>query len=760
MKVKHIIICALILAALICIFFLRNLLAPKAASKIELASLGSDIEVENVRRIEFYAGADQNEGVELEKKEGAWVAPAKFDAPAQAERIKNLLQDIKGLSAEMRSDSAELFSEFAIGDSEAVHIILYGAGETTLHHLLLGKESAGGSGVFVRLQGESKIYAVDKNLRRKLGIFDSTLEGAKSQLKPEGWLDLRIFPDLKNEDVVKISLTSPGRYLVFERKPVETSEQQKEGEKKQEPKTEWVLSDESGPAPFRIKQDGVEQVIPQLKNVNADDVIDPQKEKECGFETATYTVALTFKDKSEKVFVIGNKTGDAKGGRFAKIKGERLIWKIPSWVPSSVSREGKSLLELPALAPDESKLCAITLCDPVKELVIEKVSGTWTVTSPQLPFEPREKALRNFIQRWNSATADDIVNTKDEPDFTNPAYIIELALSDSTRQTIIIGADVPGREKERYISIPGREEIFTIKEQSLTGIFPTVTNLFSVKILECDRNKVESIKLLRTAGEINLRRISKDESAYKGSLLGYEFPANTDQVREILDNLINAVPADVPGKVSAEKSGLDSPEFTLTLKLPGAKELALHIGNKTEKGYFAQTADSPIVYLIPEIATELLARPVSEILNLKVFDFTPASVEKFTLRMAEKEMLFEQNEKGEWVASPEAKPVKQDAVSALLDALSNLCASDVSSPCPLGEVGLEKPEKSITIVTKDGKSNCLSLGTPVPDQKETIYAKLNGKDGLLHLPAAFTQKVFPELETLFIEPPPAPEQEK
>jgi hypothetical protein len=321
-----------------------------------------------------------------------------------------------------------------------------------------------------------------------------------------------------------------------------------------------------------------------------------------------------------------------------------------------------------------------------------------------------------------------------------------------------VGTLVPGREKERYLSISGREEIFTIEERNLTKIFPPATDFFTVKILECDRNKVESIKLLRKGTELALRRAGKDESTYKAALFGYEFPANTDTVRGILDNFTNTVPADVPGKVSAEKSGLDSPEFTLTLKLARAKELTLHIGKKTENGYFAQTADSPLVYIISEAAGELLAKPTSEILNMKIFDFTYASVAKFTLRTAEKEMSFEQNQKGEWVSSPEGKVLKQDAVLALLDALSNLCAADISSPQPLGEVGLEKPQKSVTIVTKDGKSNCLSLGVPVPAQKDIIYAKLDGRDGLLHLSATDTQKVFPEFGTLFLAAPPAPKQ--
>jgi hypothetical protein len=758
MKAKHIIVCALILAALICILVLRNLLSQKPAGEIKLVRFGSAIEIENVQRIKFYTGANEKEAIELEKKDGAWVVATKFDAPAREDKIRTLLQDIKALGAEMRSDSPELFSEFALGDDEAVHIVLCGPGTTVLQHLLVGKESAGGRGVFVRIQGESRIYAVDKNIRRQLGIY-RLAEGEKAQVKPEVWLDLEPFRNLKSEEVQKISVTSPGRHLVFERKEVESTEPQKEGEKKPALKTEWALSDESAPAPFKIKQEGVTQILVRLKNLRAEDIIDPEKEKECGFDSPTYDVLLKFKDNSEKRFITGSATGENKEEcLFARIIGERLIWKMPLLAIQSIPCEARILFEMPVFLPDSNKLRVLTLCDPVKELVIEKVSGAWTLSAPQLPFEPREKALDRLIKLWSATMPDDIVNTKCEPDFTDPAYITELALSDGTRQIITVGTPVPGRGKERYLSISGREEIFTIKDYVLTNIFPPATNFFTVKILECDRNRVESIKLLRKDTELALRKTGKDESTYKAALFGYEFPANTDTVREILDNFTNTVPADVPGKVSAEKSGLDSPEFTLTLKLARAKELTLHIGKKTENGYFAQTADSPLVYTISEGAGELLAKPISEILNMKIFDFTPASVAKFALHSAGKEMSFEQNQKGEWVSSPESKVLKQDAVLALLDVLSNLCAADISSPQPLGEVGLEKPQKSVTIVTKDGKSNCLSVGAPVPAQKDLIYAKLDGRDGLIHLSATDTQKVFPEFGTLFLDAPPAPKQ--
>jgi hypothetical protein len=760
MKSKHIIVCALILAFLIGIILLQKFLSVKPPEAPKSVGLGRDIDTGDVQKIRFYIGSDEKEAMELEKKNGAWVVRTRFDAPAQEQQIKTLLEEIRDASAEMRAENAELFGEFAIGDAEAVHLILYGTGATVLQHLLLGKESADGSGIFVRLQGQPKIYALNKNLRRELRIHESAEEGTEIQIDPKGWLDFQPFRNLKDEEVVKISLASPGRHLVFERKQVESQEVQKEGEKKTEPKTEWVLSQESTPALFRIKQDGVEQIIPQLKNAAAEDVIDPKKEKECGFESPTYTVTLRLKDGTEKTLIIGKLIDENKDERFAEIKGERLIWNWPHWATEGIFRDAKSLFELPPLVSDSAKLRALTLCDPLKKLVIEKTGETWSLTSPQIPFEPREKALDRFIRRFNSATPDDIVNLKEKPDFTNADYAAELTLSDSTKQTLLAGAPVPGREKERYLSVPGREEIFTIKEQSLTSVFPTVTSLFAVKILECDRNKVQSIKLSRNGQELNLRKTGKDESTYKCSLFGYEFSANTQPVQEILGYLINSVPLDVADNLSVEKSGLDSPDYILALKLTGAKELTLSVGKKTEKGYLAQTADSPLVFLIPERAVEPLSKPVSEILIMKLFEFTPYSVQKLTLRTAGKEVLFERNDKGEWVASGESKAVKQEAVSALLDALSNLSAVDVVSPLPPAETGLEKPEKSITIATKDGKICNLTAGAPVPDQKELVFAALEGKEGLLHISASSIQKIFPETETLFTDARSGPKQEK
>ncbi|MFH1422460.1 MAG: DUF4340 domain-containing protein [Planctomycetota bacterium] len=751
MKPKHLIICALLLAVLIIAITLQSLTRQKPAGELGLVKLTGSVDINTIEKIKFYMGDDIQNSIELVKAAGKWLLATKFNAPARNDMVETLLSELKELKGEMRSNSSELFTEFSIGDKDSIHIELIGASEITLSHLLIGKQAADNLTTFLRLSGETKTYAVTNNLRRALGIFQPTKEEAREELKPLKWLDTQVFRGLNTDEICKISTTSPGRRLVFEKKQIEQLEDSEKKEEEKTPeKTEWIISKESAPAPFSIKQDGVDRLIRQIENFRAEDAVEPEKGKSCSFENPEFSAIISFKDNSEKKLLICKAPGE-EDDFYAKIDKEAVIWKVKRWAIDSLFRDARILFDLELLKIDEGKLTKIKLTDPAKQIVFEKnEGGAWKITEPQTPFEQRDKTIDSIIKRVISYTPDDFINLPAETNFDTPEYSIEYTSLDNTTQTVLIGSNIPERDKERYLKIAGIEGLFTIKEHNVFNNFPSVANFLDIKLFDCDKDKISMIKISKSDGDFLLEKKGKDESGFECALYGYEFAAKVGAVRPVLNLFSNLKPTDVVGEISDEKSGLNTPDCTLTLKSETGEELTVLIGKKVEKGYFAKTTDSPIVYILSDKACDYVLKPVEDIINMKIFTFDPKTVSKISLQAGGKEVSFEQKNSNDWtVLSPEGKKPNAAAVSVLFSVVVALTAHGISAPRPLAEVGLESPEKSLTLVTKNGMIYTLEIGNQIPENKEKIFAKLKEKDGILHLETASIQRAFPDFNTLF-----------
>jgi len=124
------------------------------------------------------ASADDNKAVALElvKRDGHWVLPGYFDAPADSRRVDDLVARLAGIKRGLPvATSAEALSRFKVADDDFERRLVLSAGDKSLATIYLGK-SPGLRKSDARTAGEQAVYAIE------LASFDLPTE-------PQRWLD-------------------------------------------------------------------------------------------------------------------------------------------------------------------------------------------------------------------------------------------------------------------------------------------------------------------------------------------------------------------------------------------------------------------------------------------------------------------------------------------------------------------------------------------------------------------------------------------
>ena len=108
--------------------------------------------------------------VELKRSGDGWVVASLYDWPTKADRVNDLLDDVTGLSGELRSSRSDVLADFQIDDEGGFHLVGEAGGGSELFHLVVGKNSPRG-GSFVRAHGSDDVYLTSAAFRSSFGLW-------------------------------------------------------------------------------------------------------------------------------------------------------------------------------------------------------------------------------------------------------------------------------------------------------------------------------------------------------------------------------------------------------------------------------------------------------------------------------------------------------------------------------------------------------------------------------------------------------------
>lgn len=171
---------------------------------VERGMLFADLDADAVTRVVITEGeGGDDKEVTLTKGADGWVVGERWGAPADGEKLDELLRELAALEvADVISTTGLHAVELGVADADFRKkvVLTDGAGERTLY---LGT-SGRGSSTHARLGGADEVVAV-----RNFSTW-------RVNARPDGWVD-RLVVDVPKEDVNVLTLTWPDDELVLTR---------------------------------------------------------------------------------------------------------------------------------------------------------------------------------------------------------------------------------------------------------------------------------------------------------------------------------------------------------------------------------------------------------------------------------------------------------------------------------------------------------------------------------------------------------------
>jgi hypothetical protein len=454
------------------------------AGLVRLAPL--DLRADSISGFDLYHGAQPQEVVRVRKRDGAWVLSSHFDAPAQAEAIQELVTHLSTLSGELRAEAAETLGAFQLDDAQALHVLLYTDNPTTpAVHLLAGKGS--GQNGFMRRDGEARAYYVDLNLQARAGLRG---DNATEPLSAKAWADLQPL-DVPQDTVTAIELQTPTQNLRFVRQAA-TSSTQPEAAQTAPATPPWILA---APAlSYAVKQDAVTGLVSTWSTLQADDIADPAKAAQYGFDTPAYRATLTVqeaeKEPRQLSVTLGQEGTEPNSKRYLRAGEMGPLYVFPTWTWSRLFPSLGTLLELPVLQIPADDVTHVTLQQSENSWSIERLPATTGTTTEAAPAQPGwqrieapetpvdEAAITTLIEATSQLMADDIVQQPTPPTGLDaPAWTLALTRRDGQTTRLALSQTGEGTTRRYYAKIHDGTETFVLSEATYKQVTDALTQL-------------------------------------------------------------------------------------------------------------------------------------------------------------------------------------------------------------------------------------------------------------------------------------------
>lgn len=502
----------LVVLAVAVVFLKRQPSPTKLADEVGFERLvPASLTADAIQGIDLYQGDKKDEAVQLRRQGDAWVAASYHNAPVKADKVTKLLDSVSGLEGDIRADKAEVLDAFKLKDDQALHLLLYtDKPDQPEAHLLAGKNS-GRSG-FMRSVDQNRVFNVNLNLRSEAGIY-----GDEADKVPEAkpWLNLQL-QDIPKDQLTGVELQMPERRVQLALKKAEPktpaeseSEKSGDGEATSEAKPEAVAAPEAKPewelvepkVNYPIKQGVVEGLVSTLRALRGDDVVtsDSDKASEYGLDSPSYRAGLTVeeegKDARQVTVAVGNTVSEEDEKRYVYLEQENSpIYLLPKWSFNQVFPTLGTILRLDVLSLEADDIVRVSWQQDGESVMLERqpapASGEEKpAASDEKPAAPKPDVWRRvqgpvaepgaavetekltaLLDSVERLTANDWFATAPaEAGLDQPVLSLSLTLRSGATHEVVFG-QTRGKDEDRYVGLPGKDDTFVIAKTSYTSI--------------------------------------------------------------------------------------------------------------------------------------------------------------------------------------------------------------------------------------------------------------------------------------------------
>lgn len=462
-----------------------------------------------------------------------------------------------------------------------------------------------------------------------------------------------------------------------------------------------------------------------------------------GLKEPRVILTVHLKEKGEPFTLEVGNANPSGFSAYTRRSGEEKILLVPATLKTSLEKEPFAFRSKVPLPFEEGEVKALSLHTGSLRVRLERQEKReWGIAAP---IQVRADAFR-ISELLRSLGQDQIKAFLDKPQanlkqlgLDPPQGEIRLTFEGGAEAILLLGRT----EKEGgvYARRKGEEGIMLLREEFFKELPKNVADLRDKTLLALDRGRVEQIELKSPKGRTLLAKV-EGSWRVKGEEEGL---ADQRLVEDLLWDLSGArVKEFVTDEAKSLKHyGLHDPPVAVRLLDKEGKPLTSLALNRAEKreGAYGRVGENKAVYLLEARLYEQLDKGPFDFRFRQLLSFETWDVGKMELTRNGQEILVEKRKGYFELKRPKEGKAKYQAVLDLLNEIRSLKWQKLvaKESADLSRYGLEKPNTTLTITHKDGKS----LGTLLLGKAEgdLVYAKTQDRPEVYAVPSTFLQSL-------------------
>lgn len=392
------------------------------------------------------------------------------------------------------------------------------------------------------------------------------------------------------------------------------------------------------------------------------------------------------------------------------------------------------VLEEREIAPPE--IDQPTDAEPIPTPLPEK---EWVMVEPAWDSAPKESGINRLLGAFASVNVSEVVDRGglDKYGLDDPRATITVATHGGAVRRLKVGSAVPAGAGAHYVLVDDGDLVYKMDRWKLETLFAKMTDFVDIEFPTFAKDQIARIEI--ESGDRKYE-FSRSEGAWQVLQPATSRALKADRVDRIATALSSFRPQDMVTQDAPETTGLNNPSATVRFEMTSGERHQVLLGNEvpvTDGNRFFRLNDRPEVLTMTQANRNDMIPPLSDLFDMKLFQFFADDVAAMTLKDATGEIRLElavaelpedatdEPEGPKWIyAGDIEREADGDAVGFLLISLEGLRANDLVPPQQAS--GLEPPRWSAQLTLNDQSRVELAIGDAAP--RGGYYARVHGEE--------------------------------
>ncbi len=433
------------------------------------------------------------------------------------------------------------------------------------------------------------------------------------------------------------------------------------------------------------------------------------------------------------------------------------IYFVDSKRPAARIEEKQKVFSVEA-----DKIEEITITAEGETSTLRKADGTWKMVTP-VAADADQNEVSTMTTNLSGIEVNRVIeeNAANLGDFglEKPRITIAFKGAGGAAGQLALGDKTPA-QGDVYAVKPGERRVFLVASYQETAFAKKPFDLRDKRILNFDRDKVDSIEVTQGGGTIvQLARSGSDWTVKQPAAVRGDYSTIEGVLTRLSStNMTRLVEPAATDPVLLARYGLDKPTTTVTLGA-GSTRATLALGKEEEGSVYARDQSRPMVFAVDPTFAADLKKTADDFRDKDLFEFRNFNAARLRITRGSETFEFQKvagtgdNAAEKWqrvAAGGAATDVDATKMDDLLSKLTSLRAQSFRATA--AGTGLEQPALVVSASYDQGKFERVRAAKPAAE----AFASRDGESGVAVLDATAYDDMIKALGSVLAPAPPLP----